>query len=519
MSEYTLNVPSIGVELSVPLTEEAYGVPYEFPLVIYKKGSKVDLVNLKLLEPGQFKVNVPQVCDDPIVIAHTLKSNHDILKAYQEALPTIDEIRRPWLVTRIVELTKSIKKDFIPLAVDASIAYPESITSSLILATHYRMNGNNDAAYIIARDAMRRPGFFWEKGFFRNLNEELSIVSFWVNDYGTGHKAAELCCLQPGVTDKNLARVNRYFYNKNLPVVPDVAKKYDIATRPTEDGTRSYVPLNPSVLRDEHGYFGTFRTVNYTVDKNSWNIYHPGRIINTVNYLLTFDDKMNITSKKELVWDDVKYPCPWTGIEDIRLIDRGTFTATIPEANPKGFPMQFFCHYDFETARVFRVTPMIKEVDRMEKNWLPFYSGDNLMCIYNYKPFTILTLNKDTGAILDVSEKNYLVDLTGFKGSATPIPYRFKDKEGWLFTVHETIQTEGAYQYLNRIAWMDEKFNLSYLSRLFRFDNLHQVEMITSVTTEGNNISFWTGVNDREVVRYVLSRDKVDALLEWVSVN
>ena len=85
--------------------------------------------------------------------------------------------------------------------------------------------------------------------------------------------------------------------------------------------------------------------------------------------------------------------------------------------------------------------------------------------------------------------------------------------------VHESIQAEDALQYLNRIVWMDRHFTIRRMSRLFRFDNSHQIEMITSITTHGNNISFWTGVNDREVVRNMLYKEKVNELLEWVQLN
>lgn len=517
MSEYVLNAP-VNVEFTVPLTEDAYALPYEFPLVIQKRGVVIDQTTIKSLEKESYTVTIPENCEDCVVKAMRATSEPEKLALFEEALKTVDPIRKPWVVFRILEIARHIKRVFVPMALEAMITYPQAISHASVLSNYYHLNNNYDASYMVGRIALTRPGLFWEKNRVSAINHDLSIVSYWVRDITGGNRSADYCCFHtPG--DNNNLKLNRYFYNKEDAVTPDVIRSYPIDTRPTEDGTTVYKPLNPSVVPMGNGYIGTFRTVNYEINKYQWTIFNPDGKWISRNYLLTFDDKMNILTKRELIWeDDTKFPSVWQGIEDIRLIDSSYFTATIPEANPGGYPMQFMCHYDFNTARVVRVIPMFREAGRMEKNWLPFYANNEMKCIYGYNPFTMFSINKITGDITNIVEKKLPINMHGIKGSAPPIPYKLGEKDGYLFVVHESINVDGALQYLSRVVWMDSDFNIKHISRLFRFDNSHQIEMITSVTMFGSNVSFWTGVNDREVFRYVLCKERVDSLLDWMNL-
>lgn len=524
---YKTTCSDIKVEINFILENDVYFVPYKFPLLIYRENSDIENSTINYLHLSDIKsITVSEYPEDILINLEKVKDKELLLSKYLSYENTIDNIRRPWVSMKIVELSRELGKDFVEMAKKYSEDYSESLSFLSMLATNYRMFGDNLQSYECCLKILERKGLFWERDEYKKCMNELSIVGFYVNDKKIGMMGSEYNCLS-GTNHENLEHLmrNRLFYVKDDPMPILSSQKYQINVRKTPGGD-DFRAMNPNTIQYNGKIFGAIRTVNYYKYGIRFFYLKGFEQIDKVfnyNYLIEYDSDYNITSQKEFTWTAPleKGPTRFHGFEDIRLINDHLCIATICELKGReSLPTQCLCHFNINTAEITKIAPMIgNDPLRIEKNWLPFYDNNKLYIIYNYYPYiTIYQVDENTGEKLEIIQKKSPLNFNTFRGSAPPIPYSYKNENGYLFGVHEVVHTS-CYDYSNRLVWMDKDFNIKYISPLFIFDRTHEIEFLTSIQACHDKISFWIGINDNQCWRYDVSKEIIDKKIDWIKIE
>lgn len=159
-----------------------------------------------------------------------------------------------------------------------------------------------------------------------------------------------------------------------------------------------------------------------------------------------------------------------------------------------------------------KLVPLIgPDLNRCEKNWVPFLHEGLPHLIYSYDPFIVFQPQLETGACHEVVRYTPEYDLSHFRGSAAPI--RFDN--GYLMVVHEVSLTDDHSRiYFHRFVYLDDNFQVKKLSKpfIFRHDG---VEFCLSMTTDhaNKNLILGVGVEDREAYFCIVDLDVVRELL------
>src|SRR6185503_3590233 len=93
------------------------------------------------------------------------------------------------------------------------------------------------------------------------------------------------------------------------------------------------------------------------------------------------------------------------GLEDCRIFSVNKevwFTCTSFDTNPTGQPQISLCKLAEEReSKIINVEKLLPlqgpDLNRCEKNWLPFVNNDQLYTIYSYDPFIIYKPDFETG--------------------------------------------------------------------------------------------------------------------------
>ncbi len=399
------------------------------------------------------------------------------------------------------------------------------------LSHYYRLRGENDLAYLFASHGANLPkygqGVLFDEVPFDpyQLNEDLSIAAFYTRFKAEGFEAAERVLLSKATPwhIKDHTYRNILFYTQNLggavylPIKPPLP--------PIEEGSdEHYRPMNPSIVRTETGYQLICRSVNYTqTGAKIFNTNDSRGIFRTRNFLIDYDMNFNILSQKEIVEDlprEKIYSCSLEGLEDCRLFEfdgSRWFTCTTADTNPTGNRQISLCRLEKnpsgEIAPVEDLIPLIgPDLNRCEKNWLPFVLDGRLFIVYSCGPFQLFEPDLDTGVCRSVLSNDYDFDFSRFRGSAAPI--RFDG--GFLMLVHETVHFyDHTRCYLHRFVFLDSQFRIEKISKPFTFQ--HQgVEFCCSMTLDaaGEKLILPIGIEDREAYLCLINTDAVRNLLE-----
>lgn len=298
--------------------------------------------------------------------------------------------------------------------------------------------------------------------------------------------------------DLDLKRLTQLYVPKTLS-----KRTIEISTNKCGDGNHNYLLCNPSVVTQNGNWIVSCRGVNYIRNGDVFHIFDPKGHIHSENYILYFDSQETFQRFEilELQLTNQLYPCPYTGIEDIRMIDHDWFTGTFIEITP--YCRATICLFHRTDNQVDQCWPLKGLTPgRPEKNWLPFRHKDKILAIYSHQPFTILEINPINGETTILKQREYNGwDFSQFRGSAAPIPYELNGKSGYLYSVHEVVYN-GVHQYWNRNLWMNEDLEIEWISLPYRFNKDVQIEMMTGFSVKENVVSSWIGVNDRCVERW-----------------
>ena len=294
--------------------------------------------------------------------------------------------------------------------------------------------------------------------------------------------------------------------SKRIPINFDIPGGY-------HHSSTSIVPdtSNDQSDSNESGYKLCVRNVNYVIrDDGGYNMSDPQGFVRTINYLARLENNLEVSPITQLI--DIsnikKYPVNIIGMEDIRLFGENYLLAVYPEVNSSRTPQMCLGKYG-EDGGVDTIIPLsLTENIQCEKNWLPFIVDGVIHVIYSLEPFRIYTIDEDTGKMdLKLERHNDEINLSDFRGSAPPIPY----KDGYLFTIHQVYMSTPR-KYFHRFVWMDKQFdNLKY-SNLFYLQSV-EIEYNLSICHHPEGLLVPYSYRDSSSVIGVLDYTVLDNML------
>ncbi len=406
---------------------------------------------------------------------------------------------------------------------------PNRAESIRKIATYYRLNGQNEIAYMFARHGWRIPQKE-DKNLFPypplqdyQFDEELSVAAYYTRFRDEGYTASN---------DLILRRDAPYYikdqgYRNILFYVQNIKGRYQQVRLPlpyiTEGSDEKYYPMNPSIQRTEDGYKVICRAVNFTqMGAKHFHTNDPDGIFRTKNFLVYFDKEFNQLTHQEIV-EDLPREHHRTfiieGLEDCRIVgfdDHSWFSCSTFDTNPSGAIQITLCKMENKgtegPVKVEKFLPLIgPDPNRHEKNWLPFVKDNQLHFIYSSDPFTIYKPDLETGICETVFQYTPDYDFSRFRGSASPVPF----DEGYLMLIHEVVQhPDYTRTYLHRFVYLNDDFHVEKVSKPFIFNHIG-IEYCLSMTIDHENkhLVMPVGIEDREAFLAFVDLDEVRSLL------
>lgn len=369
-----------------------------------------------------------------------------------------------------------------------------------LLARHFRNISQHQKCYDCVKKSFSKDV---PKDRESLLYIELSIVCFYIDKMSEGYDACEKVVLADinNWQIRNSTLQNQSFYMDPINLKN---RKYMNIDLPT-----GYIASSSSIISSTDGFIFNLRAVNYTIAKHgNYIISDPDNIVRTRNYLLRLDKEFKLEKVDELIDRSgiQLYPKNILGIEDIRLIDETRFFATYLEVNDSRTPQICFCTYD-ANGSVNKIVPlMYGEKLQCEKNWMPFIKNGEIHFIYSMKPFRLFKLVDDKIEL--VKEINITdVNIDGFRGSGSPIPYR----DGWLCTIHQ-VYYNNPRKYFHRFVWFDQEFTQIKYSKLFYFEKIG-IEFNLSICHSEIGLLMTYSVNDASSVIGILDYAELDKMI------
>lgn len=412
---------------------------------------------------------------------------------------------------------------------DAYQMCPERSEPLQKIASHYRQTGENNLAYLYAKQGARIPYpkehllFVSYPAYDYQFDEELSIAAFYTPYKNEGFAAANRIILSrkaPGHV-KQATYDNMLFYVENLKIDKMLPIKIDLPLI-REGSDERYNLMNPSIQKTKDGYNVICRTVNFSQKGGmEYRSRHPDDpTIRTRNFLVRYDPSFQLLSQREIIEElpRERRPSQVVGLEDCRLIEPDQHLwmfSTTYDAHPSPAG-QSLCRMKNDPGAkgplfVDKLVPL-KGFDptNCEKNWLPFVKENELYAIYGFYPLTIIKINRETGDCPVAFKEETKHDFSRFRGSAAPIAF----DDGYLLLVHEVIMKNQRF-YLHRFVYLDKDFHLTKVSKPFTF--FHQgIEYCCGMTTDhaSKKCILSVGFEDAQAFLLFVDLDHIRTLLE-----
>ena len=414
----------------------------------------------------------------------------------------------------------------------ALLAYqlrPSRAEPLYLLANHYRLQGQNDLAVLMANMGRRIPmsndNLFVEHSVYRHgFDEELSIAGFYSALPQIRNEAHQACMdlatrreLPEHV--KAIATQNQMYYA--LPAERFFGPAACVMQIHARDG-EAYRPMNPTIAIAEGRIRCGLRLVNYTVGENYRTFEEDGRV-RTRNAILELSQDLTVARYADLVepafWHDVRRSDRVQGFEDCRLFfwrNSWWATATVLDQNTKGVAeIALIQIVGMQVDQVYVQRHPDVEPHLHQKNWMPLVRGDDLFLIYKSDPTTILRVDPETKQAKKHSTSTPPRDLSHLRGSSQALPI----DGGWLYVAHEAFERDEGRRYTHRLVWLDDDFILRRMSDPFYF--LHTgIEFCAGLAhllePTRDELVFTFGVHDERAHLMSFSTAKVLATLKEV---
>ena len=487
-------------------------------------------------------IRIWQASDDKLFLAqgHIAKQEYsqalELHKALIESNPNADELWLSYFMVGYCFEKLDQWESALHWYLETYQYNPSRAEPLLKCATHYRIQGDNELAYLFAKQGARIgisplpalvPIPLLEAYQFE---EELSIAAYYTQYREEGEAAANDLLLRKKVpwSLKELTYKNLLFYVSKLPLLRTMPIDFELPPI-VEGGDEHFHPMNPSIRKTKEGYQVICRSVNYLQEgAKTFSTSDPTGIFRTRNFLLDYDRFFHLHSQKEIIENLPRKKIRsfnLEGLDDCRIFslnDEVWFSCNTGDTNPCGTFQISLCKLAKEAEEtlicVEKLIPL-KGPDpyRCEKNWLPLIHKGVLSFIYSCEPFTLYTPDFKSGHCAKTFSYENSYDFSHFRGSAAPIPF----DNGYLMLVHEVVLKEDYSRcYLHRFLFLDEQLHITKLSKPFFF-NHYGVEYCCSMTLDhsGKQLVIPIGLEDREAHLYFYDCNQIRSLLYSLKEN
>ena len=266
------------------------------------------------------------------------------------------------------------------------------------------------------------------------------------------------------------------------------------------NNTNSYSEMNPSMFIDEDGDFIILiRCINYKKYKNKeYTIYEDKS--NSIYYIAKGKIKNNLLDIENCDYKilEYNYNLPtffsyWTGLEDIRFINKNTILVNVPELN--NFPSIY--QAELNNNKIINFIAC-KPNNKIEKNWMPFIDDNNInKVIYSIDPFIIKSIQEDDFEEINISNE-IKEKLKDYHGSTNGIEFKnnynsMRNSHDRIFLIHKNEK-----ETLHRWLIFNIETRKVIISEEFKFYKNSYIEFNCSLNRYNERFFITIGVNDNK---------------------
>ncbi len=404
------------------------------------------------------------------------------------------------------------------------------------LASHHRERGRSHAALMFARQASLIPlpttGLFvWADAHLKAPLREIAISAYYTEHQDEGVAAAEKLV---GARDCDAHTQTHMLQTLSFYVKPMLGQAVRMGAFAVseklrnapgkflgleEPNTTEYVAKNPAIVEYRGEIYANVSLVNYYHERGV--VFAPqdaDGIVRTRNVVVrpkgpTFLDERETTP--------VTWPEGWDpdvrvrGLEDQRWVvheDRIWLTATC--FHPRGQPEVVLGRLNDEVSHIEWLTTLKYPLaGPCEKNWVPWnlreaiptgtrqfhlMGKEGLVLIYGFEPFTVLRLDRLTGACEPLSITIAPVNASSWRGGTPPVLAPWGK---WVMLVHVVAHFDDHRVYMHRWVEMDATdpayIRITGWSNLVAFGHVG-VEYATGLLDRGDTVMVTYGSEERE---------------------
>jgi hypothetical protein len=146
-----------------------------------------------------------------------------------------------------------------------------------------------------------------------------------------------------------------------------------------------------------------------------------------------------------------------------------------------------------------------------EKNWSPFYVGDDLYAVYFWDPLIILRLGP-AGAFSLAKSFEPVRELANLRGSSTGV----RHGDGWLFLTHQRYEIRGKVYFDHRLVELGSDFAPRRASEEFHFLSQDILEYGMSLALHEDRLLFSFGIAENGCRVLAMRREEIEKMLRPV---
>jgi len=361
--------------------------------------------------------------------------------------------------------------------------------------------------------------------------EELGITSYYVsrNEGARFRLDRHVMSAALNFNERNRLLDLYRWYTVKFPVV----KRVQIQVTPEDMPFFSegfWRAFNPCIRLEGDRYVISMRTANYQTTNAQHYVYRgkDGFII-TRNIIADIDSDFKILHDRREPME-VVIPAEAVinkttniqGVEDCRWLSPNSVIATTRQFGPTDLNRMIRVDIDYSTRTVSKLTPLYAPIPAdnkdCQKNWLPFVWNGREAYIYKINPFLVYSMD---GEKLVEWKNTSPITFDGFRGSATPVPWRSANKyeEAWIIVVHFSHYggTSEGRRYYHRFITLSDTLKPVRVSRIITLadDAVQYVAgMCQSLTVRNYVLSY--GINDSQAWAVEIEGSAIEASLEYV---
>jgi glycosyltransferase involved in cell wall biosynthesis len=378
------------------------------------------------------------------------------------------------------------------------------------LGRHLREKRTSAAGLLFAEKAVSTPVsqdtlFVHTDAYHSEPLEDVSILSYYHGTSERGLRACEELLSLRGLHEGRyeLAAKNALFYRK--PELPAVRRgTFEVPAELRTFNGVEYLASSASLVRTPDGVLANIRLVNY--DHQSGRSFvgrDPDGRIRTENILYDFDTEAGTLSNPRL--QSPVLPLIWSpdtrvlGLEDERwAYHDGTlyFTAVVYQVPGHLNHPQMAMGVSWRDGSAVVRGLTYADSKAIEKSWLPFSHQGELLLVYGYEPFKVLSVDTESFECKEKFGRTLDVRAAKWRGNTPPVTL---PNGRMLMLVHELAYRDHDNVYLHRFIELDPDALVPIrYSEAFGFEHIGVEYALGLLALENGNVIASYGFEERE---------------------